>query len=81
MSNREKRIRNAISNEGRYLSSETGQLWIVRRCGRHCENNRNYVIEHQHPRRKLHIHGYAETLESATKKISKHEKWTMDYKG
>ncbi len=80
MSNREKRIRSAIRKDGRYLSSETGQLWIVRETGRQGNADQRFVIKHQHPKRNLHIQCYAATRESAVKKIVKHEEWTLEHR-
>ena len=81
MSKRERAIRNAIGSKGGvYKSKETREIWIVekvKKCGKDC---RNYKIKHQHPERNLHDHAYAESVESAIKKILKHEEWTLSRK-
>ena len=77
MSRRQKIISDAISKNGMYKSKETGDLWVLKRVGKNNPRCRNYVIKHKHPNRNLHIHEYACTVESAVKKILKHEEWSI----
>jgi hypothetical protein len=80
MSKSKDNISKAICSNRSYLSPETKQLWIVERAPKSMINGRNYVIKHQHPGRNLHTQAYALSIESAIKKIRKHEEWAMRQK-
>lgn len=79
MSKREARISNAIRFQGMYNSKETRQRWLVKKVYNKRQANQNYVIEHKHPDRNWHVHGYASSYESAIKKIAKHEEWAKKH--
>ena len=77
MSKRETQISKAIHSQGKYKSFETGQLWKVEKNKDKKDVKQNYVIKHKHPGRNEHIQAYAYSMESAIRKILKHEEWVV----
>ncbi len=71
------RISKAIRSQGMYKSSYTGQLWKVEENKQRKTDGQVYVIKHKHPGRNEHIQAYAYSMESAVRKILRHEEWVV----
>jgi len=81
MSKLERNIRNAVAADRFYRSWKTGQFWKVEKNSDPKYVGQNYVIFHRHPGQNLHIQRYALSIDSAVKKILKHELWVMRDQG